>query len=136
MLELELVEPKAFSKEDIALLYDADVCGPVFNTIAPPDLVKEIWSEDLLLYRYPSGLLLLEVHQGGNGDKRLNIVRWAGKPMLSCKALAKDLQHIARELDCVAIETNVYSDGLAKALSRVGARKEAVVMVLELENGQ
>jgi hypothetical protein len=68
--------------------------------------------------------------------RRLNLVRLCGKNLtLHFQEISRDLQHIARELNCNAIETIVYSEKLAKALSRGGAHKESVVMVLELKNG-
>lgn len=128
---LEFVHPSKLSAGDVALLQHADSISPNYVRIAPAELIAGIWDGRFLLYRCPQGVFLLEVV-----DCRLNIVRMAGNRLAQCfQKIAVELQHIARNLGCVAIETNVYSSKLAKALTRAGAKQESVVMVLELENG-
>lgn len=135
---LKRVDPKHLTVEDFAQLYTADQAGPAFNSIAPPDAVARLWDGSLLLYRAgDKGIFLLEINEGGDGTKRLNIVRAAGEGLvLHSKEIASDLQHIARENNCNAIETIVYSPKLARALTRGGAKQESVTMVLELNDGQ
>lgn len=132
------VQPEQMSAEDFQQIFSADQAGPAFNSIAPPDTVARLWNGSLLLYRAgDKGIFLLEINEGGDGTKRLNIVRAAGEGLvLHPKEIASDLQHIARENNCNAIETIVYSPKLARALTRGGARQESVTMVLELNDGQ
>lgn len=134
---LEFVPPERLSVDDFASFYEADANGPKFNTISPPEAVRRIWAGELLAYRAPGGTFLLEVVEGGDGTTRLGIVRMAGKGLaLHFEQISRDLQHIARDHGCVAIETVVYDGRLAKALTRGGAKQEAITMVLELDDGQ
>lgn len=134
---LEYVKPESIKPDEFAELYRADAAGPAYNSISPPDAVRRLWDGSLMLYRAPNrGIMLVEVNEGGDGTKRLNLVRMAGKGLaLHFEEISRDLQHIARDCDCVAIETIVYSEKLAKALTRGGAKLESYTMVLELDNG-
>lgn len=134
---LEYVSPEKLDADLFELLYVADGAGPRFNSIAPPEAVKRIWDGSLVIYKMPHGLMAVEVNEGGDGTKRLNLVRMAGNDLaLHFEEISRDLQHIARDRGCVAIETMVYDEKLAKALTRGGAKQESVTMVLELNDGQ
>lgn len=134
---LQKVKPEQLSADDFASLYVADRNGPAFNSISPPDLVKQIWAGELLVYRLEDrGVILFEINIGGDGSKRLNIVRFAGENLaLVFQQISNDLQHIARENGCDAIETCVYCPRLARALTRCNAREESITMVLEVSDG-
>lgn len=134
---LEFVKPSDIKPDEFAELYVADQAGPAFNSINPSDAVRRLWDGSLILYRAPDkGVMLVEVNEGGDGTKRLNLVRMAGKGLaLHFEEISRDLQHIARDQGCVAIETMVYDEKLAKALTRGGAKLESYTMVLELDNG-
>ena len=134
---LERVKPHDIKPEEFGELYRADGAGPAFNSINPVDAVSRLWEGSLILYRAPNrGVLAVEVNEGGDGTKRLNLVRMAGQDMaLHFEEISRDLQHVAREHGCVAIETMVYDRKLAKALTRGGAQLESYTMVLELDNG-
>lgn len=133
---LEYVPPHALDADLFELLYIADGAGPKFNSIAPPEAVRRIWDKSLLIYKMPEGVMACEVNTGGDGTKRLNLVRMAGENLaLHFEEISRDLQHIAREHGCVAIETMVYDRKLARALTRGGAKLESYTMVLELDNG-
>lgn len=134
---LEAIKPEQVDADCFAQLYAADSAGPAFNSIPPPEMVRRIWSKEILLFGMPTGIMAVEVNQGGDGTKRLNLVRMAGKDLtLHFEEISRDLQHIAREHGCVAIETMVYDEKLARALARGGAKQESVTMVLELNDGQ
>lgn len=136
---LRYVRPECINQEDIQALVEADQFGPAFNSIAPADVIYNIWQGNFKLYKADGkGCFLVEVAKGGDNSCRLNIVRASGnflKLVLATPEMKASLQHIARELGCKAIEAVVYSDKLAKALTRSGARREATVMVLESKNG-
>lgn len=126
------IQPLELDIDDISWLVKANEEGPVSHQLPVTDMVSRIWQGSLQLFRAEcGGVMLTEV----NGD-RLNLVKMAGYKMaLHFQAISRDLQHAARELGCNAIETNVYSEKLARALRRGGAKQESVVMVLELGNG-
>lgn len=135
---LQAIKPEKLSADEFAELARADQKHPPFNSINPAECVRQLWDGSLLLYRVADnrGLLMVEVNEGGDGTKRLNMVRLVGKDlMFKFEEISTALQHIARELGCVAIETVVYDRKLVKALSRVGMSQESVTMVLELNNG-
>jgi hypothetical protein len=133
---MQRVAPHQFTVEHIDRLHQADVNGPAFNKLSMGDVVRKLWLGEFLLYDAGKGTFLFEINEGSDGTKRLNIVRAAGEGItLKAAEIAADLQHIAREFGCVAIETIVYSPKLARALTRGGAKQEAIVVVLELENG-
>ncbi len=119
--------------EDLDLIMAADRVGDEFNSILS-NFVMRLWEGSFQLFRFQNGCLLTEVHEGCGGHKRLNILRFAGDwTVWHFEDIARDLQHIARDLDCEAIETMVYCPKLTKALTRVGARQEAVNMILGVE---
>lgn len=134
---LEFIPPEKLHPDDFAALYEADTAGEKFNSISPTEAVNRLWEKSLLLYRATGlGIFALEINEGGDGTKRLNIVRMSGSKLpLHFEEISRDLQHIARDHGCVAIETMVYDERLAKALARGGARQESITMVLELNNG-
>lgn len=129
---LTRVQPEQLDIDDISWLLKANAAGPVSHQLPVDDAVRRIWNGSLHLFRAAcGGIMLVEV----NGT-RLNLVKMAGhKIALHFQAISEALQHTAREMGCNAIETNVYSEKLAKALRRGGAKQESVVMVLELDNG-
>lgn len=134
-MNLEHVHPSAVKFMDIQLLVEADDNTPVFDKLETADVITALWSGDFQLFRCAYGIILAEVN-AANGLRRLNLVRFAGRNIAQhINSITQALQHYARELGCNAIECNVYSDKLAKALRRSGAKQEAVVMVLELSNG-
>lgn len=134
---LQAINPRSLTPDDFAELIRADQKHPPFNSINPAECVRQLWDGSLLLYRVADrGLLMVEVNEGGDGTKRLNMVRLVGENIaFSFEQISNELQHIARELGCVAIETVVYSGKLVKALRRVGMQQESVTMVLELTDG-
>jgi hypothetical protein len=134
---LQKIDPTCLSADDFAELIHADKQHPSFVSINPAECVRQLWDGSLLLYRLADrGLMMVEVNEGGDGTKRLNLVRMVGEQLtLRFEEISRDLQHIARELGCVAIETVVYSEKLARALRRGGAYQESTTMVLELTDG-
>lgn len=138
-MPLQYVPPEQLSDADIAALVEADLAGPGFNSIPACDLIHKVWKGEFKLYKAEGkGCFLVEVNQGGDGSCRLNIVRASGsflKLVLSTPEMKASLQHIARDFGCNAIEAVVYSEKLAKALTRSGAKREATVMVLESRHG-
>lgn len=138
-LAFDYVPLEAMTEEDWQRLELAGQAGPKFHAI-PQLLVEHLMRQKLmhvLRFRHASGLLLLEVCQGSPGHKRLRIVRASGDNVgWVFKEAAALLQHTAREWGCQQIETMVYNPRLAKALGRVGAKAEAVNMVLEVPHGQ
>lgn len=129
---LKRVQPEQVDVDDISWLVKANLAGPESAELEVSDMVKRIWSGDFQLFRAGCGGVILTEIEG----KRLNLVKMAGYRMaLHFHAISSDLQHAARELGCNAIECIVYSDKLAKALRRGGAKQEALVMVLELNDG-
>jgi hypothetical protein len=128
---IERVIPSVVSPEDFALIFEADLNSPDHVKLSMKEIVDRIWQGTFQLWRHENGIILTEV----TAENRLNLVRASGRLAAHFKTLGRDLQHAARVLNCNAIETIVYSPKLARALKRTGARQEAVVMVLELENG-
>lgn len=129
---LERVLPSALTPKDFQLLYEADANSPAVAKLHMADVVNRLWTGTFQLWRHKAGVILTEV----TDDRRLNLVRASGQLAAHFKTLGQDLQHAARELNCNAIETIVYSPKLARALQRSGAKQEAIVMVLELNDGQ
>lgn len=133
---IEPVPPALLKPEDIDYIVEADAAGDPFYSITG-HLISNLWNGSWRLFRVPGhGVLVLEVNTGSDGSSRLNIISMAGKDLtLRFEQISSDLQHLARKWGCKAIETMVYSDKLAKALTRGGAQRESVTMVLELKNG-
>jgi hypothetical protein len=130
---LERIMPQEISAEDFELLIKADAHNPGHCHIPPDELVTKLWAGIFELWRFEDGSGIVLAEKAGD---RLNLVRLCGKSIaFRFNEITEILQHRARELNCTSIETMVYSDKLVKALERIGARQEAVNMVLELDNG-
>lgn len=128
--------PEALIAADWELLLAADAAGPAINHLDPAAIVKGLISGEMQCFRLkPGGVLLTELNTD-NGCRRLNLVRCAIRPDRSLgwifPQVTKFLQHLAREWGCEAVESVVYSPRLAKAMAKVGAKPEAVNMVLEV----
>lgn len=122
--------------EHITALIAADEVEHKFNHLDPGTTIRKIWHEEFQLWQLRGGVLLTEINIGGDGSKRLNLVRWAGVNVAQqLQEISKAVQHIARDLGCAAIETMVNSEKLARALKRTGMQRESVTMVLELTDG-
>jgi len=129
---LTRVSPEFISAEDLVWLSEAEFSGPVSHRLDLANIVRGLWRGDYQLFRADNGVILTEI-----SNKRLNLVKWAGRGLaLRMAELTRDLQHIGRELGCNALETNVNSEKLARALKRIGAKQESVIMVLEFDDGQ
>lgn len=132
---LHWVPPGAVSEQDLAWLKQADEAGPAYQSIPDLDILRLQAKGELHLFRLSrgEGVLLVEVRRSLAGLKRLCIVRAGGRNMgWIFPQLAALLQHTAREWGCQQIETMVYDGRLAKAMRLVGAKAEAINMVLEV----
>lgn len=131
---LKHVHPQQISAEDFAMLIVADGNNPEHCHITADDLVTKLWAGVFELWRFEDGSGVVLAEKCG---ERLNLVRLSGNCIaFRFKEIADTLQHRAAELNCNSIETLVYSEKLVKALERLGARQEAINMVLELKHGQ
>ncbi len=137
-LFIEWVQSAELTTADWELLLQADDAGPDFNRISAEQIAAELSSGVMHCFRLKPGIgiMLVDVRVGPTGLKRLGIVRMAcRRPHSPCWIYAQLktlLQHTAREWGCEAVETMIYSARLAKALQRVGARAESIMMVLEV----
>lgn len=133
---LEWVAPGTVSELDWQLLLQADNAGPLFQCIPQLRIEHEMSQGKMHLFRisHGVGIFLTEVRIGATGLKRLGIVRVAGTNLgWIYKHLNALLQHTAKEWGCQQIESMIYSPRLAKAVARVGAKAEAVNMVMEVK---
>lgn len=133
---LEYVQPGEHTADDFNWLEMAGNAGPEFQKL--PALQVEHWlrQKEMQLFRFKPGpgVVLTEVRRSASGVKRLGIVRAAGEGVgWTFAKVAELLQHTAKEYGCEAVETMVYSPRLAKAMQRIGAKPEAVNMVLEVK---
>ena len=132
---LEYVFPGDLTHEDLAWLKKADDAGSDYQRLSSADIIRWVADGELHLFRlrHGQGVVLVEVRLAASGKKRLGIVRAAGAGMgWTFAKIAELLQHTAKEWGCEAVETMVYSPRLAKAMQKIGAKPEAVNMVLEV----
>lgn len=132
---LEWVRPGDWTEADFAWLELADVAGPAFHSIDRASIEGWLLASQMHLFRIKvgHGVLLVEVIASASGARRLRLVRFAGQNLgWLFPQLAELLQHTAKEWGCQAIESMVYSPRLAQAMLKVGAKAEAVNVVLEV----
>lgn len=135
-LAFEYVPAGEATDDDFNWLSMADNNCPRYAKL--PQLQVEHWLRQgkmhLLRFRPGPGVLLVEVTRSSSNVRRLNIVRAAGQGVgWSHRAFAELLLETAREWGCEAVQTMVYSPRIAKALTDVGAKAEAVNMILMVE---
>lgn len=132
---LEYVPAGAMTAEDQEWLKKADNAGPAYQRLSLDDIEYWLLKGEMHLFRYNPGpgVVLVEVRKGPNNLKRLGIVRTAGLGVIWTYAqVAQLLQHTAKEWGCQQIETMIYRPELARTLLRLGAKAEAVNIVLEV----
>lgn len=132
---LAWVDPFQINGEDLEWLQKADEAGPLFHAIPAQRLFEELYQHKMHLFRFVPGpgVLLVEQITSASGVRRLNLVRAGGRGVgWTFRQLAEALQHLARDWGCAEVQSMVYSRKLAEAMRRVGARPEAVCMVMEV----
>jgi hypothetical protein len=122
---------------DIMWLERSNFAGPVYERLALYQLDDWLRSGEMRLFRVKPdlGVILVSVRSGGGGARRLCVVRSAmarGAFGFRMRQILAILGRLAREWDCVAVETVCYDRRLATALARGGATEEATVMVLQV----
>lgn len=133
---LEWVDPELMLESDWKLLRKADDAGPDYERIPELKIAHLLKQGKMHLFRVKGGVgvFLTEVRIGPSSLKRLGIVRVAGTNLgWIYKHLKPLLQHTARGWGCQQIESMIYNPRLAQAVARVGAKAEAVNMVLEVD---
>ena len=124
----------AVTRADIELLATAGAAAPLIERLTELDLMHSLQrgTRHLFRLREPAeGLILTEVRVGAEAEKRLVVVRAAGRGVVrSLPSILRDLAALGAHWGCKGVETLAYDPRLVRALERAGCTPEAVAFVI------
>lgn len=134
-----VLEPD-LTEEDMKLIQRAAEAGPEFYRMPEPAFRRAVKEYEFQVFRVVvadkmMGIIVTEVnHNPHIGQKRLNIVRLAGRGLVfHLDAVLADVLRLAQDFGCIAVDGVVYDRKLAQAYIRKGGKPESVNFTISVE---